>query len=106
MSSSSSPASNHTPRQRSQKSTAISWRWTISNRTSHFGQTGAMARFLVAQSVGVCDKQFAMEREQCRVELIDWATWQPTERANLCFVIRGGQILLIRKKRGLGAGKI
>jgi 8-oxo-dGTP diphosphatase len=32
--------------------------------------------------------------------------WQPTERATLCFVIRDGQILLILKKRGLGAGKI
>lgn len=37
---------------------------------------------------------------------IDWAGWQPKERATLLFVIRGGQILLIRKKRGLGAGKI
>ena len=37
---------------------------------------------------------------------IDWATWQPTEHATLCFVIRDGQILLIGKKRGLGAGKI
>jgi 8-oxo-dGTP diphosphatase len=36
----------------------------------------------------------------------DWAAWQPTERATLCFVVRDGQILLIRKKRGLGAGKI
>jgi len=27
-------------------------------------------------------------------------------RANLCFVVKDGQILLIRKKRGLGAGKI
>ncbi|MEI6084499.1 MAG: 8-oxo-dGTP diphosphatase [Verrucomicrobiota bacterium] len=40
------------------------------------------------------------------VATIDWASWQPTEYANLCFVIRAGQILLIRKKRGLGAGKI
>lgn len=36
----------------------------------------------------------------------DWSTWQPGERANLCFVIRGDQVLLILKKRGLGAGKI
>jgi 8-oxo-dGTP diphosphatase len=35
-----------------------------------------------------------------------WNQWQPRERATLCFVIRDGQILLIRKKRGLGAGKI
>jgi len=35
-----------------------------------------------------------------------WKDWQPTERATLLFVIRNGQILLIRKKRGLGAGKV
>jgi 8-oxo-dGTP diphosphatase len=40
------------------------------------------------------------------VDGIDWAAWKPTEYANLCFVMRDGQILLIRKKRGLGAGKI
>ena len=39
-------------------------------------------------------------------EKIDWSRWQPTELATLCFVIRDGQILLIHKKRGLGAGKI
>ncbi|MEI6338021.1 MAG: 8-oxo-dGTP diphosphatase [Verrucomicrobiota bacterium] len=37
---------------------------------------------------------------------MDWANWQPKERATLLFVVKGGQILLIRKKRGLGAGKI
>jgi 8-oxo-dGTP diphosphatase len=36
----------------------------------------------------------------------DWDAWQPTERATLCFVLRGEEILLIRKKRGLGAGKV
>lgn len=36
----------------------------------------------------------------------DWSSWQPTERATLCFVVRGAEILLIRKKRGLGAGKV
>ena len=40
------------------------------------------------------------------VDSIDWSVWQPTEYANLCFVIRDGQILLIKKKRGLGGGKI
>lgn len=40
------------------------------------------------------------------MDAIDWDNWQPTEYANLCFVMRDGQILLIRKKRGLGAGKI
>ncbi len=37
---------------------------------------------------------------------IDWDTWQPEEVATLMFIIRGGSVLLIRKKRGLGAGKI
>jgi len=41
-----------------------------------------------------------------RVDEIDWERWQPTEHATLCFVMRNGQILLIHKKRGLGAGKI
>lgn len=36
----------------------------------------------------------------------DWRGWVPHDRATLVFVVRGGQILLIRKKRGLGAGKI
>jgi len=35
-----------------------------------------------------------------------WNAWQPSERATLCFVISGREILLIRKKRGLGAGKV
>ncbi len=35
-----------------------------------------------------------------------WCDWEPTERATLCFVIRRGEILLILKKRGLGAGKV
>jgi 8-oxo-dGTP pyrophosphatase MutT (NUDIX family) len=37
---------------------------------------------------------------------IDWETWEPTDVAVLLFVIRGGEALLIHKKRGLGAGKI
>jgi len=37
---------------------------------------------------------------------MDWKNWQPRERANLCFIVKDGRILLIRKKRGLGAGKI
>jgi 8-oxo-dGTP diphosphatase len=36
----------------------------------------------------------------------DWQDWVPHDRATLVFVIREGEILLIRKKRGLGAGKI
>jgi 8-oxo-dGTP diphosphatase len=37
---------------------------------------------------------------------VDWANWMAQERATLLFVIRQGQILLMRKKRGLGAGKM
>ncbi len=53
---------------------------------------------------------------------IDWTRWQPQERATLCFVVEGdggddpregpaagpegGRVLLMRKKQGLGAGKI
>ena len=37
---------------------------------------------------------------------IDWETWTPVDKATLLFVVRDGQVLLIRKKRGLGAGKI
>lgn len=35
-----------------------------------------------------------------------WNNWRPRERATLCFLIEAGNILLIRKKRGFGAGKI
>lgn len=37
---------------------------------------------------------------------IDWATWVPKDVATLLFVLDGPRVLLIRKKRGLGAGKI
>ncbi len=37
---------------------------------------------------------------------IDWVHWSAVDLATLIFIIRKGEILLIRKKRGLGAGKI
>ncbi len=37
---------------------------------------------------------------------IPWASWIPKDHATLLFVIRNEEVLLIRKKRGLGAGKI
>ncbi len=37
---------------------------------------------------------------------LDWTTWCGEIHATLMFVIKDGQILLIEKKRGLGAGKI
>jgi len=41
-----------------------------------------------------------------RIAEIDWATWTPRDVATLVFVVDGDRMLLIRKKRGLGAGKI
>jgi len=37
---------------------------------------------------------------------IDWNGWEAAELATIIFIVRDDQILLIRKKRGLGAGKI
>jgi 8-oxo-dGTP diphosphatase len=37
---------------------------------------------------------------------IHWPSWRAKDEATLLFVIRDGHVLLIRKKRGLGAGKI
>lgn len=37
---------------------------------------------------------------------IAWHEWTPVDRAVLCFIRERGSVLLIRKKRGLGAGKI
>lgn len=40
------------------------------------------------------------------VTTIEWDEWRPTDLATLVFVVRERQMLLIRKKRGLGAGKV
>jgi 8-oxo-dGTP diphosphatase len=37
---------------------------------------------------------------------IDWAAWSGEMHATLMFIVKDGQVLLIEKKRGLGAGKI
>lgn len=37
---------------------------------------------------------------------IDWEGWAPDQRATLLFVRRDAEILLIEKKRGIGAGKV
>lgn len=36
----------------------------------------------------------------------DWNDWKPQIHATLMFIVRGGEVLLIEKKRGHGAGKI
>ena len=41
-----------------------------------------------------------------RVRDIDWTAWRAVDPATLVFVIKDRRILLIRKKRGLGAGKV
>jgi 8-oxo-dGTP diphosphatase len=41
-----------------------------------------------------------------KVPDIHWPTWNPDEKATLLFVLGDGNILLIDKKTGLGAGKI
>lgn len=41
-----------------------------------------------------------------RVDEIDWSAWVAQDVATLVFVVDAGRVLLIRKKRGLGAGKI
>lgn len=40
------------------------------------------------------------------LEDIDWESWTPRDPATLVFVVEQDQILLIRKKRGLGLGKV
>jgi 8-oxo-dGTP diphosphatase len=40
------------------------------------------------------------------VSEIEWRAWKPTERAVLLFIQEGEKLLLIHKKKGLGAGKI
>lgn len=37
---------------------------------------------------------------------VDWSSWTATVHATLLFVWKHDQLLMIRKKRGLGAGKI
>lgn len=37
---------------------------------------------------------------------VDWETWRPDLEATLLFVVRRERVLLIHKKRGLGAGKL
>lgn len=37
---------------------------------------------------------------------MDWENWRCGVEATLLFIVKDGQILLIEKKRGLGAGKV
>lgn len=44
-----------------------------------------------------------MSHEQCPV---DWETWEPGMRATLMFIKVEDEVLLIEKRRGIGAGKV
>src|SRR4051812_25620324 len=44
--------------------------------------------------------------EESLLTPVEWRAWEPQQRAVLCFIVSGGQVLLIHKKRGLGAGKV
>lgn len=41
-----------------------------------------------------------------RFDAIHWPSWSPSDEATLCFILQDGHILLMEKKRGLGAGKV
>ncbi len=41
-----------------------------------------------------------------RVRDIDWTSWRAVEPATLVFIVKDYRVLLMRKKRGLGAGKV
>ncbi len=41
-----------------------------------------------------------------RYRAIDWTQWRGARDATLLFVIKDDQVLLMEKKRGLGAGKV
>ena len=59
-------------------------------------------------SYEIYDKEGQREnrKKQMNIQQIDWKTWTPSDIATLVFVFRGSEVLLIRKKRGLGKGKI
>jgi 8-oxo-dGTP diphosphatase len=62
-------------------------------------------RFLLAEFPGHRLLISAMHSSS-KVPTVDWAQWQPSMRANLIFLLENGKVLLIRKKTGLGQGKI
>ena len=47
-----------------------------------------------------------MKRRIQKLDDVDWNAWVADDPATLVYIVRDGRVLLIRKKRGLGAGKI
>lgn len=92
----------------------VLWR-AVSGRYRRFDRDG-MAALLESAGLRVVDVVSALgdlalfgvaERPLPRtVGDVDWAAFRPKDDATLLFVVRGDEVLLIRKKRGLGAGKI
>ncbi|MDA3956946.1 8-oxo-dGTP diphosphatase [Oceanispirochaeta sp.] len=41
-----------------------------------------------------------------KIKDIDWLSWKPGEEAVISYILDGDNVLLIHKKKGLGAGKI
>ena len=52
------------------------------------------------------DEPSRVKDPRLAIDNIDWETWRPDQVATLMFIIEARRVLLIRKKRGLGAGKI
>lgn len=48
----------------------------------------------------------ALPAQPRKLDHVDWQSWRPSDLATLLFVVEDERILLIRKLRGLGAGKI
>jgi 8-oxo-dGTP diphosphatase len=69
------------------------------------GNAKCGSRFHLAYSTPI-SAEFEIEKSRSIIPPPKWQGWQPRERANLCFIIQDRRVLLIRKKRGLGAGKI
>lgn len=58
-------------------------------------------------TLGMCSVTPPVARGEPRtIDDIAWRQWQAVDTASLTFVSRQNEVLLIRKKRGLGAGKI
>jgi 8-oxo-dGTP diphosphatase len=60
----------------------------------------------VAESCSLTQEPKTAYNQRRMADSIDWQSWQPTDVATLLFILEPERVLLIRKKRGLGAGKI
>ncbi len=65
---------------------------------------GTGQKIVVSLQIDVADD--TPEKTSMKINEVNWDTWEPEEVATLMFVIKNQRILLIRKKRGLGAGNI